>query len=464
MANYSQQSLLVPIIIALGKAGRPLETAELYPVLTAMLSPWGDDLKPYAGRKDSTFSQTIRNFTAPERLTDFAKKFVSSVDGKLSLTAFGQQIFDAIFAPGKAPATKGAGPTIQAIYFGAPGVGKSHNLKSVYGNEDDTVRTTFHPETDYASFVGCYKPQTVTKGDESEIIYKFQGQAFTEAYIEAWRRYFEEPRRDFFLVIEEINRGNCAQIFGDIFQLLDRSDDGFSDYSIHPDKDLAQYLAEVFRSEAYGIADKLNGIKAGLGDGRCMILPPNLHILATMNTSDQSLFPIDSAFKRRWEWVYMPIETRPVGEDDTPVTRTIETKAFRYDWSEFLEAVNKRIFDITRSEDKQLGFWFVKPVAGSTTISANDFVSKVLFYLWNDVFKDFGDDSSSVFNFSADGNPDNHEKDRHSFMDFTPHFRVVDNGLVDAFLLNLGVTQTAIAPKAAPEGIVNELWADEDNN
>ena len=189
---------------------------------------------------------------------------------------------------------------IQQIFFGAPGVGKSHHLKSVYKNEDDAIRITFHPETDYSSFVGCYKPQT---DDNGEIIYKFQGQAFIYAYIKAWERYVNNDElKDTFLIIEEINRGNCAQIFGDIFQLLDRNEQGFSDYSVIPDKDLQQYLS----TELENISSELNQIHNGLGNGTCMILPPNLHILATMNTSDQSLFPIDSAFKRRWDWVYMP--------------------------------------------------------------------------------------------------------------------------------------------------------------
>lgn len=334
--------------------------------------------------------------------------------------------------------------TKQEIYFGAPGVGKSHNLKSVFQNEDDVIRITFHPETDYAAFVGCYKPQT--RIDESnnstEIIYNFQGQAFTEAYVEAWKRYFlEVPRKDFFLVIEEINRGNCAQIFGDIFQLLDRDDEGFSDYSIKPDKDLALYLSEQF--ETLDLADKLNKLNQGLGNGEKMILPPNLHIIATMNTSDQSLFPIDSAFKRRWDWVYMPIETNPKDKDGNLVTRTIETKEFKYDWGQFLEKVNKRIFKTTESEDKQLGFWFVKPKSGDTTIYANDFVSKVIFFLWNDIYKDFGDDAFSIFNFAPDGNPESKEKERHSFKDFTSGFKSVNDNLVDAFLKNLEVDAKA---------------------
>ncbi|MDE6393804.1 MAG: AAA family ATPase, partial [Duncaniella sp.] len=329
--------------------------------------------------------------------------------------------------------------TLQQIYFGAPGVGKSHNLKSVYGSEDDVIRITFHPETDYAAFVGCYKPQTETRDDgTAEIMYKFQGQAFAEAYIEAWRRFVTDvPRKDQFLVIEGINRGNCAQIFGDIFQLLDRNENGFSDYSIRPDKDLSQYLCDEF--SRLSITGELNNIKEGLGDGKWMMLPPNLHILATMNTSDQSLFPIDSAFRRRWEWVYMPVETEPSHKGE-PVKRFIETNEYSYDWGKFLAEVNKRIFSTTLSEDKQLGFWFIKPKGGKSEITANEFVSKVIFYLWNDVYKDFGEDATSIFNFAVDGNPDSKEKIRHTFRDFTPAFRQVNHDMVDSFLLNLGVT------------------------
>ena len=329
---------------------------------------------------------------------------------------------------------------IQQIFFGAPGVGKSHHLKSVYKNEDDAIRITFHPETDYSSFVGCYKPQT---DDNGEIIYKFQGQAFIDAYIKAWERFVnnDEPK-DTFLVIEEINRGNCAQIFGDIFQLLDRDEHGFSDYSVIPDKDLQQYLS----TELENISSELNQIHNGLGNGACMILPPNLHILATMNTSDQSLFPIDSAFKRRWDWVYMPIETKPKDDEGETITRRIVTKENIYDWGEFLDNVNQRIFATTESEDKQLGFWFVKPKSDNTTISAEDFVSKVIFFLWNDIYKDFGDDATSIFYFALDGNPDSKEKVRHSFKDFTSAFKKIKVSLVDAFIKNLRVQPISEIP------------------
>lgn len=325
----------------------------------------------------------------------------------------------------------------QIIFFGAPGVGKSHYLKTLYPDEKDVVRVTFHPETDYSSFVGCYKP-IMNEERPGEISYSFQPQAFTDAYTMAWESYVgkTEPR-DIYLFIEEINRGNCAQIFGDIFQLLDRNEAGLSEYSVRPDKDLESYLCERFK----GCADELDSIADGLGNGTILCLPPNLNILATMNTSDQSLFPIDSAFKRRWDWVYMPIDVSPVNEKGEAVVRRVVNGKYCYDWGQFLAEVNSRIFKITESEDKQLGFWFVKPKDGSGDIPVNDFVAKVVFYLWNDIYKDYGEDPESIFYFSGDGNPDSKDKNQHTFKDFAPKFMVVDYRIVDAFFRNLGVEQ-----------------------
>ncbi len=347
--------------------------------------------------------------------------------------------------------------SLQQIFYGAPGTGKSHRVNEVTEAqpEENVFRTTFHPDSDYSTFVGCYKPtkepslqkqpildydslvdklkeylaiepvnitrscalfgydyhdsivkmqdggghtipslvadayksgttydSTVragmsiyesganTQNTSSTITYTFVPQAFTKAYIRAWQT--EEP---VYLVIEEINRGNCAQIFGDLFQLLDRKN-GESEYPIKPDTDLGNFIAEKLSSHVDGAPEKVV-------NGELMILPKNLYIWATMNTSDQSLFPIDSAFKRRWDWKYIPINTRKE-------KWFIEADNAKYSWSTFLETINDIINEKTSSEDKQLGFYFCK--ANGDTISAETFVSKVVFYLWNDVFKDYGFD------------------------------------------------------------------------
>lgn len=272
--------------------------------------------------------------------------------------------------------------------------------------EGRVVRTTFHPDSDYSTFVGAYKPTTesVQRYDiynkpmtrdgvpvmEQIITYEFVEQAFLRAYIDAWTNR-EKPE---FLIIEEINRGNCAQIFGDLFQLLDRGDDGYSEYPIRADKDLQKHLCKAFKDVE--IEDYPN-VKAG----KELLLPSNLYIRATMNTSDQSLFPIDSAFKRRWDWKYVPIAK---GNDNgTELNWMIDVDGDLYDWWTFVRTINKHVFDTTNSEDKQLGFFFCK--AKDNIISAETFVCKVIFYLWNDVFKDFGFDNKIFEDKEDNENP-----------------------------------------------------------
>lgn len=272
----------------------------------------------------------------------------------------------------------------QQIFYGAPGTGKSHEVKKITGeidgNKPNVFRTTFHPDTDYASFVGCYKPVMkpvpenlrAVAGREEDIAYEFVPQAFTDAYIYAYNHTEETT----YLVIEEINRGNCAQIFGDLFQLLDRNENGTSDYLIKADKDLAKYLIDTLGIDSPGIKD-----------GK-LTLPANLRILATMNTSDQSLFPIDSAFKRRWDWEYVAIDYAE--PKSSAFTITIGNTSFR--WVDFIKVVNQRIYDVTQSEDKQMGNFFIK-----SSVNQKQFCSKVMFYLWNEVLKDEVENSKYFF-------------------------------------------------------------------
>lgn len=301
--------------------------------------------------------------------------------------------------------------SLQQIYYGAPGTGKSHIIKEITKGEK-VIRTTFHPDSDYSTFVGAYKPTTkeITMRDlsgkpvlernengefvevkEEKIVYEFVQQAFLQAYTNAWKLYAEagqgETAKAQYLVIEEINRGNCAQIFGDLFQLLDRNDDGFSDYPIKADNDMKKQLAKAFAGLEIPQRETINAlydeedIVSQVLNGEVLLLPNNLYIWATMNTSDQSLFPIDSAFKRRWDWKYMPIH-------NACKNWRIAVNDSEYDWWSFLEKVNEYIGSTTNSEDKKLGYFFCKPK--DKVVSAETFVGKVIFYLWNDVFKDYG--------------------------------------------------------------------------
>ncbi len=343
---------------------------------------------------------------------------------------------------------------LQQIYYGAPGTGKSKTIKDLTFGES-VIRTTFHPDSDYASFVGTYKPITeeVTLRDcygkkvideetnevvkEERIAYKFIPQAFLEAYVEAWKKLGSSKKQ--FLIIEEINRGNCAQIFGDLFQLLDRNEYGFSDYPIVADKDMQKYFEKEFAgweitnkneiNQLYGEANMVSLIMKG----ERLVLPSNLYIWATMNTSDQSLFPIDSAFKRRWDWKYVSISEGRDKATNAPLNWYINTGDKQYKWWSFISKVNELIGSLTNSEDKKLGYFFCKAKDGE--IDADLFVSKVIFYLWNDVFKDYGfddkdfqDEEGKILSF------DRFYEDKNGKTN-------VDIAIVEQFLENLGVDE-----------------------
>ena len=330
--------------------------------------------------------------------------------------------------------------SLQQIFYGAPGTGKSDTIfeRTKDLPKEDVFRTTFHPDSDYASFVGSYKPKmndrTVygaqgplrnSRGEEisePKITYTFSPQAFTNAYIRAWQT--NEP---VFLIIEEINRGNCAQIFGDLFQLLDRDENGYSKYDIVPDSDLSDYI----KGKLEDAAEK-EGLTSHIKEGKILKLPNNLYIWATMNTSDQSLFPIDSAFKRRWEWKYIKIKKGidkntgaeldwkiKVGEDNS------------YDWWEFLKAINYKIDKMTSSADKQLGYFFCLADRNGE-INIDTFVNKVAFYLWNDVFKDYAEDGSPLLKYKKN-EEDKSESDL-TFPDFFDQSGEIDKNVVKQFI------------------------------
>lgn len=278
--------------------------------------------------------------------------------------------------------------------------------------KDAVFRVTFHPDTDYASFVGCYKPSM----NDGAIEYSFTPQVFTNAYIAAW----ENTKKPVYLVIEEINRGNCAQIFGDLFQLLDRDKvTGKSEYPIKADKDLVAHIEKV-----------LGAGHEGIKNGE-LCLPPNLIIYATMNTSDQSLFPMDSAFKRRWDWEYVPINySKDIDSGKFIIEIDEDTK---YSWVEFLESVNDKIYDATNSEDKQMGNFFIKK-----SIKAKEFVNKVMFYLWNEVCKEEYGTQRNFFRKGKEGKTE---------FKFTELFGDNQATILKEFMTSLGVEPIGKKPE-----------------
>lgn len=360
---------------------------------------------------------------------------------------------------------------IQQITYGAPGTGKSFSIDEDvkrYGMKD--IRTTFHPDSDYSTFVGAYKPQmekVVVRDDrgfpvkeegkvvyEKKIVYKYSQQAFLKAYTSAWK----DLKTPHVLVIEEINRGNCAQIFGDLFQLLDRNESGFSSYPITPDTDIMQVLNDEFEGLELESSESINAqykedVVEDVLAGNKLLLPNNLYIWATMNTSDQSLFPIDSAFKRRWDWKYVPIS-------DAGKQWVIRVNDTDYSWWSFLDKVNFKIWDATHSEDKKLGYFFCKADKDGV-IMAEKFVGKVLFYIYNDVFKDYGFDDDIFKDVNDKENPDLMFKD-FFLSDGTPcenKIQVLLNNLeVEAVLSS--TNENHASEEAAENNLATE---DEDN-
>ena len=311
------------------------------------------------------------------------------------------------------PFLSDATPT-QIIYYGVPGSGKSHQIqedlkkKGITEENHQQKRVVFHPDYCNADFVGQILP--VTKKDGG-IRYQFKAGPFTKILRDA----YENPDKEYALIIEEINRGNAAAIFGDLFQLLDRKREndpvetvngnsygpGWSDYCVEND-----YINAYFRG-AYDLEDVLNPLPSTtlgnitFNDNVDIRLPPNLSIYATMNTSDQNVFTLDNAFQRRWE---MKQISNDLAHDDPAADTTKQ-----YDqiigstgvkWGEFREKINEIIMQsaeengLSSMEDKRLGGWFITPkkepnaAEGETPkITDEAFAEKVLKYLWDDAFK-----------------------------------------------------------------------------
>lgn len=340
---------------------------------------------------------------------------------------------------------------LQQIFYGAPGTSKLYTINKIT-RDKEVIRTTFHPDSDYSTFVGAYKPTTDmlpicnelgepmkiggTPLHKEQIVYKFVAQSFLQAYINAWKMWLDGTPQ--YLVIEEINRGNCAQIFGDLFQLLDRNDVGYSDYPITADKDMQKHLCKAFEGinlpnvKVSEINSMYNGkpIAEKIFKGEVLLLPNNLYIWATMNTSDQSLFPIDSAFKRRWDWTYMPISDAGKGW-------VIEVNRKHYDWWDFVTKINDKIASTTSSEDKKLGYFFCKADCNNV-IKIERFVGKVLFYLWNDVFKDY-EFNNEIFNDEKDPEGQECKLTFDKFYKSEGHEFKVAEEKVELFLKNLDV-------------------------
>ena len=262
------------------------------------------------------------------------------------------------------------------IYYGAPGTGKSHTINESIV-EEYTARTVFHADTQNSDFLGCLKPKM--QGDS--IRYEFRSGPFTNAIIKA----FQEPSEQHWLVIEEINRAPAAAVFGEIFQLLDREPNGESTYSINlSDLDMIQHI----ESETGLVLDK------GM-----LKIPSNLSLLATMNSSDQAVMPLDTAFKRRWNFRYIPLDfdnsyTKSGKacsggvlfiQDETSIDEAPQEK--QISWKDFAVAINEILTENGIPEDKHLGPFFLSNNELTTKNRSESLTGKLFMYLWDDVLR-----------------------------------------------------------------------------
>lgn len=265
----------------------------------------------------------------------------------------------------------------QKIFFGAPGTGKSYSLKQeayvlVNDDEEHIERVTFHPDYTYANFVGSYKPIMKTSSDDSEdrIAYEYVPGPFMRTLVKA----LKNPNKPYVLIVEEINRSNVAAVFGDVFQLLDRTSEGISEYSITTSDDMRAYLAK----------EEI--------DGTYLTLPSNMFIWATMNSADQGVYPMDTAFKRRWSFKYIGIddEEEKLADNATTPKFTLGEDKTLVSWNTLRKAINEELSSDSYNinEDKLMGPFFLASSAlenQETFVEA--FKNKVLMYLFDDVVK-----------------------------------------------------------------------------
>jgi len=260
------------------------------------------------------------------------------------------------------------------IVYGAPGTGKSKYLEDNFNN---ITRVVLHSEYSYYDFVGNYKPTPLYKRTNTNL-YRLDGETFSKGepiidyqfipgpFINVLVNAIKDSEKTYTLLIEELNRANAPSVFGDVFQLLDRKADGSSQYKIYPNEELMNYLMS------------LEGTKLHFEEG--LFIPKNMNIVATMNSADQGVYVLDSAFKRRWKFKYLPIKEKGFIHENSSINYAGE----KFKWRYILNAINRKLKNLGVSEDRLIGPYFISP---HEIEDSESFTSKLLIYLWDDVVR-----------------------------------------------------------------------------
>lgn len=336
-----------------------------------------DKNRYYVGADEKIFKEYLRSIIVPKIsdiifFKDEVKKIIEihlAVNYSYTSNPDGEDEQDDF----KNETTKGIIPSTNILLYGVPGCGKSHKVEEEYESkittEKNKIRVVFHPDYTYSDFVGQLLPvlkevENAQGVKEEKLQYEFVLGPFTQILKTA----YAEPDQQCLLIIEELNRGNAPAIFGEIFQLLDRNDDGKSKYSIY-NRDISMALYEK----------PLEPIK----------LPPNLTIVATMNTSDQNVFTMDTAFQRRWQMKHIPNRFTGESLDEKTINHVAKhLPNSEISWGVFAQTVNKKMHTANLgfggTEDKSLGVYFA---TDNDLDDAERFAEKVLKYLWDDAFK-----------------------------------------------------------------------------
>ena len=334
----------------------------------------------------------------------------------------------------------------QKIYYGAPGTGKSYfvDQKAKQNFDNNYERVTFHNNYTYANFIGTYKP-VPKDGQEDVITYSYVPGVLTKLLVKA----LKNPEQNYLLIIEEINRAHAAAVFGDFFQLLDRDGQYKSEYKISASEDLTRYFKKTFNKDE----ENIENIHAHLGqEYDQVVLPANLFIWATMNSADQGVMPIDTAFKRRWEMEYINIDTN---EDLIKNKYEFQIGKDKITWNDFRKTINNYLSssDLMKiNEDKLMGAYFIskktlEQFADQPKQLSQVIKNKVLYYLFDDVVKPyrstfFALDKDNTFsqlcnNFDQDG-----------IEVFNPHLKEK---------LNQNIKAKALEPETEDEEELDEL-------